>query len=367
MINNSLNDATQMCLMPHIENTEFLLNKVLRNLDSANGYGEITVLPDLGISANSTRMNGGFFTGMYIKWNCKIPFIPIDTTVNSCGVSIYILDDIISVAEFKNSLSQVKRKFTNVGFNWNFERGNHFIIHGLTDNGQPCMIMHASADEYKHKNSDMALYPSDNVWYKDSINVINENFGGCKRYLRYIYGSPAEKFISIASKLKEVNEKRTDIAAEYLFGNRLKEKYIYTPHYGMPDESSVAIGCSWTNNKYVLLSSNGSDIFIVKQKETNKSNVSLNPHGFGVELKEPNVFFSKNGRLHICGKTINNDEDIKSLKCRTVRHSNADKDTVLRYTTKILGKCPGKIETTIHPIFTLSADGVKQYIPDLVI
>lgn len=363
MINRSLNDKTQLSILPHIQETENLITKAIRETNNGDGYAEITAMPDLGISSNAIRMNGGFFTGMYIKWESKIPFVPIDTTVNSCGVSVYTLNDSIGYHEFIKRIEYAKNNFHRYSFNWNFERGNHFIILGKTSIGKPCAVFHASADEYKQLNKDNALYPSDTVWYKDYIKAVESENG---RYLRYICGAAAEKFISIGKKLSSVNKKRMDTAAELIFGSMLEKQLLYTSHYGMPDDNSVAIGCSWSMDRYALLTSKGNNIYIVTpHHNAETSKYCLNPHGFGVELSEPQICYDKKGHLYINNTMIENESNVRALNGRSVRYSQHNKEKLIKHIKRIFTVCPGEINEIIYQLASVSADGIIDFDCDL--
>ena len=66
-------------------------------------------MPDLGIAQNGTRMFGGFYTGAFYSWNSDIPFVPVDTTVNVCGTTVYKLSQNITTYEFKKRLDSVMK------------------------------------------------------------------------------------------------------------------------------------------------------------------------------------------------------------------------------------------------------------------
>ncbi len=357
MINKSLNDATQLALIPHIQHTQELLERVILELNAGNGGAEITIMPDFGISSNPIRMNGGFFTGMFIRWESQVPFIPVDTTVNGCGVSVYLLHDIMPNEEFFKRTKYAEKHFSEFSFNWNFERGNHFISYGITDSGEPCAVFHASADEFKHSVENHSLYPEKNVWYADDIKTIWSDNG---RYLRYISGASAEKFCISATNLSQINERRMDLAAELVFGNCLKEKLFYISHYGMPDDHSVAIGCSWCKGTYALLTAPGKDIYLVNPDLKNID--VLNPHGFGVELASPcDISYQRHGKLHLNGISISDKTQILVTNLQCVRGSSFNDGQIRERIDRILKLCPGTISKIIHQRASVSSAGALEF------
>ena len=91
MIDFALNDLTQVEIKKHLATTEKLLSRVATRVSGIQREATIYVLPDLGISSNKARMHGGFYTGVVASWNTSVPIIPVDATVNSCGVSVFRL------------------------------------------------------------------------------------------------------------------------------------------------------------------------------------------------------------------------------------------------------------------------------------
>lgn len=361
MNNRSLNDDTQLALIPHIRDTQLLLEKAIADLNFGNGDAEITIMPDLGISSNSVRMNGGFFTGMFVWWDSpSIPFIPIDTTVNGCGVSVYMLNNTLSSDEFFEMVKYAKKAFSQYSYSWNFERGNHFISYGITAEGQPCAVFHASVDEYKRSVGERSLYPDNNVWYTDDIRTVQLDNG---RYLRFITGSSAEKFSAIAAELPQKNDQRMDTAAELVFGKYLKEKHIHIPHYGMPDVHSVAIGCSWYKNQYALLTAHGKNIYLIKPEQpSDNQKYVLNPHGFGVQLSTPcEVAYQSNQTLCLNAVPITNQTQILTTDIQQIRGVQMQDFEIKRHINKILQICHGSVYDVIHQIASISSVGADVF------
>jgi len=353
MIDKTLSDDTQRAILPHLLLTEKLVEKAIERETGKEGCATITAMPDLGLANNPIRMNGGFFTGMYIEWNTDIPFVPVDATVNCCGVSVFALNGPLSPVEFLAGVKRAREQAGKFGYRWNFERGNHFIILCQTSKGKYCAVLHASADEYKKALLDRALYPVSGVWYEPEIKrVFSES---SNRYLRYLVGSPAKRFISIAQQLEKINQERMQVFAEWVFGNKIADELYYVPHYGMPTESSIAIGCSWNPQKSVLLTAPGKDIFLIENNEEGAA-TWLVPHGFGAEVPNPVISYNEQG-LRINGALITDEETVAALPSKGIRNVHSKDEEIEKQVDHILHKVNARIVTRIKPLMTISKDG----------
>lgn len=353
MIDKTLLDDTQRAILPHLLLTGQLVEKAIEKETGREGRVTITAMPDLGLADNPIRMSGGFFTGMHIEWNAGIPFVPVDATVNCCGVSVFALNGPLSPAEFLSGVERARGQACKSGYHWNFERGNHFITLGQTSKGGYCAVLHASADEYKKSLLDCALYPVPGVWYEPEIKtVFSESFD---RYLRYLVELPAKRFVSIARQLEKINRERMQIFAEWVFRNKITDELYYVPHYGMPTESSIAIGCSWNPQKSVLLTAPGKNIFLI---ENNEEGVAtwLVPHGFGAEVSNPVISYDEQG-LRINGALITEEETVATLPGKGIRNVHSRDEEIEKQVGHILNKVNAKIVTRIKPLMTISKDG----------
>lgn len=360
MVNNTLNDHTQKVILPILEVTEELIFKAINQKDGINPEVEIVAMPDLGFSNNAIRMRGGFYTGMYLKWNSNTPFVPVDATINSCGVSIFLLNESVSYGDFKKKIELARDRVSRLGYKWNFECGNHFISLCQLDDGRYCVVMHASADEYKKSIPDSSLYPLPGVWYYNDIKVIrSDSVNG--RYLRYLLGKPAQRFISIAKKLEDINHNRLNQVAEIIFGDCIESELIYVPHYGMPTETAIAIGCSWKKEQSILLTVPGKDIYIMSNKAYDNKNMWLTPHGFGAEILSPDIYYESNDYI-INGTVIRNDDDVRRIKKKDIRCIGLSNVDVELHMKKIVKKCNAKIVNRIHPLMSVSRNGFQDYI-----
>ena len=355
MIDRTLRDPTQLAILPHLLNTETLVAKAIRKETGNDSSVSITAMPDLGLANNAIRMKGGFFTGMYMEWDSSIPFVPVDATINSCGVSVFVLNEMISSQSFAERMEAAKKKLAVGGYNWNFGRGNHFISICRMGDGRYCAVMHASADEYKRDLAGFALYPDPRVWYFDLIKTI-WNREHC-RYLRYLTGSPAERFINIALGLEAVNRRRMLDFAEEIFGSVLDCELIHVPHYGMPTASSVAIGCSWKTNKSILLSLPSRDFYMIENSDDPKW---LTPHGFGASIPNSDISYDQSG-FHINGNQIITDGDLRSLVGKDIRLSGAGQGMLEKHVRQILNSCNAVISERFHPLMSFNKDGINVF------
>lgn len=396
MITNfSLNDNTQKEILKHLKTTSKLLSKVGTKLSETQKESMIYAMPDLGIAQNGTRMLGGFYTGACYSWNSDVPFVPVDTTVNVCGTTVYKLNQNITVQEFQKRLDNVMQnrdtylKYTSTHlpsqildsidleradkFYWNYNVGNHFAIlaEQNDDNSEltegQYMIVHASAIELKKDNLKYGLYPVEGNWYYDDIKTIyddNEN-----RYLRYIYGKKAVQFAELASMLQKINKDRNRYFCKTVLGEVAGEEVINLSHYGMPTNNAVCIGCQWEQEDFTLLTAPGNDIFLVHPNVTapntidlNNKKITLTPHGCGVMLKNSSdtIKYLNDGIL-IGNKHFKKGESINIGNDVSVRTNNMDSKHVKQHIETVLDRCPGTIYGQMHQLFARTKYGDFDY------
>lgn len=361
MIHNlTFNDETQTEILSHLQKTEFLLNKVTSKLSNTTKEATIYAMPDLGLPHNSTRMLGGFYTGAYYSWDCDIPFIPVDSTVNVCGTAVYKLSGDISVQEFKFRLDNVLNNISN--YDWNYHKGNHFISLAKSDGKYGLekglyMVVHASASEYK-KHKTLGLYPEKGNWYYDDIKT--EKLNNENRYLRYIEGKTAEKFYTIASFLEHFNLERNRFFCEKVLGNLLEKEILNISHYGMPNNHTVCIGVQWQNEKYTLLTAPSKNIYIVDPVPTNK--LSLSPHGLGLQItnQNTNITYLENA-FKIGDKFFNKEHNIEIGIDSKNRGIDCSQKELENYVHKILDICPGTITGELQQLCAFSKKGFEIY------
>ena len=352
MINYTLNDPTQQMLLPHLEITEELLSRVATKLSGQKKYAEITAMPDLGIAHNCTRMMGGFFTGARYSWNSTVPFVPVDATVNVCGTAVFKLNQEITIEEF---LERVKTVLANrTRYTWNYTNGNHFISlcrsygeYG-TEPGY-YMVVHASANEFK--NGPNGLYPNSDVWYYNEIQT--EYLEGTSRYLRYIAGTPAERFYEIAKNLIVFNQERNSYFVKNVLKEYLDKEVLSVQHYGMPNSNTICIGTHWENTPYTLLTAPGRPIFIVEPGK----NYDGSPHGLGLAVKKLNMEFNQNS-ITIGEKTFHLGNSI-NIGTDAFNRCSSFEENLDEHVSAILNICPGNIIGKLHQIISISKNGTQ--------
>ena len=368
VIDLSISDPTQTQILSHLSITELLIKETVTRLSGSEQVCDIYALPDLGLPHNVTRIRGGFYTGALYSWQCEVPFVPIDATVNSCGVSIYKIKTPLQLQrDFEERLKSAQAELQQKGpYVWNFSTGNHFVVYGKSRNtGEYFLVLHSSAAEDKgHRNG---LYPVEANWYWDDVRIVNSG----SRYLRYLAGKTAEMFIQKAYILESYNRTRHEHIAHLILKNdSLSVELSTVPHYGMPTDSSVAIGCQWSTDRCVLLTRPGCPLFIVKpssgQKNTvylSEAQLCLNPHGLGVQsvnglsIDYSSDFVYINGNPYGHGESL---ADKEGFCIRSFSDSSDDSNTVDRF----FAQCPGEVLKTIEPIFTYSRHGFSSHLKD---
>lgn len=295
-------DNTQNVILPYLKDTEKLLSKLVEEHDP-NGWAKIIPSNDLGMPNNITRIAGGFLTGALYDWSCAVPIIPVDATVNTCTSAVFELKDFdiesLDNMKFQRIVEDLCAEAMKNGYAFSFNSGNHFLIIAEDDDGNYYLVLHCSAKQAKE--SCFGLYPTERVWYRDKIKtILNDDQS---RYLRYIRGDAAVRFIDYANRFRDFNEELHTYVSEAfakLTSSRISDFKILRHHYGMPTKSSIAIGTFVVdvqpNDPEELIipvfSDLGKDIclfevdgFNAEQKTYNLSetekNVVLVPHGWG--------------------------------------------------------------------------------------
>lgn len=290
----TIGDTTQRELLPVLERTEGLLSKAASKVNGSRCDAEVVALTDLGIATNRSRMSGGFFTGALYRWEGEIPIVPVDATVNVCSVSVHrVAKPPPTEADFLELTRTAEKRCTQeTEYLWNLADGNHFASLGgvrgsATIPDGDYLVLHHSASEFKRTPD--GLYPEQDVWFADDVCEVRDGVS----WLRYIAGRSAESFIKKAHALVAYTEERHRVLAG-LIGDQLGLTYLDSiPHYGMPDEQSVAIGCHWMPSSaprwFLLLTEPDADIpIIVPRRGANVVQLGgvehmLTPHGLGVQ------------------------------------------------------------------------------------
>lgn len=317
-VKNLLNDSTQKILLPYIENTEKLLNNLVKKYDN-DAVAKIFPSLNLGITSNVLRLAGGFATGMLVVWKCGTPIVPIDTTVNVCSSSYYQFEPSslknVPLKKFFNS-----DKITNIiqngsikeGIAFSFTTGNHFLIlcHNRKNN-MYYLILHSSAKQFK--DTYLGLYPRHDNWYSSFVKKYKDD--SSNRYINYLKDEEAERFISIAKMLNKENEDIHNwFAKQFCNGIHFTNHKTYH-HYSMPTEYSIAIGTYVIDENDIvpIFSKEGYPICLFKPNpdmwgiELQGKKKYIIPHGWGEKI-DYNFFESLDNdkELSECTFTINN-------------------------------------------------------------
>jgi hypothetical protein len=361
-------DSTQKEILQHLRITEALLAQAASKVSGRECSAEIVPMPDLGLPHNVRRIHGGFFTGAYYSWETDVPLIPVDATVNLCGVALFRTSlDFRDNDHFQARVAAARAAWEKrTSFAWNYANGNHFLIYGEVERDAllPAgryLILHASAAEFKTQYN--GLYPTAGNWYADNVRVLH---GAGGRYLRYLSGKPAERFIQIAGMLTEYQRERQRFCAGLVVGEAyLEEEVISIPHYGMPDQSSVAIGCQWMTAEqplYLLLTRPWAPMFFIKaaagggnEVQTHQGKRILTPHGLGVESSSPPDLRYLNGELQVAGRRFSLTDSLASAEFVSIRDFDRERDV-----TRVLNACPGEVVGEIRQIYSYYRNGAPR-------
>ena len=277
-------DIAQEFLIPHLRKTEDLFRQALRELDP---FAECSIAPaaDLCLPHDVIRLAGGFATGCLVQWECAVPVVPVDTTVNIDTSSIFWLDEFpqLTAEQFSDLRKTIEERSS---YEWNFHKGNHFIaLCRRRSDGAPALVIHSNEKEFKYQYN--GLMPVEGNWFMNDVSVYRA--GG--RYLRLLTGKKAELFSEIAALMEPYNVVRHRfIASELLSGRSQVLSDEHHHHYNMPTRQSVAIGCFIADAGDVrpIFSRAGSDISMFKVAEGGKNSIRVDgvekllvPHGWG--------------------------------------------------------------------------------------
>lgn len=366
-------DDTQRVLLPYLEKTEELLERVVKKHDKS-GWAKIIPSADLGFPNNVSRIAGGFLTGALYDWSCSVPIIPVDATVNTCTSSVFRLYDFnenLSNNDFENIVDRLCRRAMNIGYSFTYRSGNHFLTVAKDDDEQYYLIQHSSAKQCKE--SCFGLYPSRRAWFNQYIKVEKDSESG--RYLRYIRGNAAVNFYDYACRFRSYNEEIHEYVAEQfaeLCGTHTdKNTACIKHHYGMPTSSSIAIGTFVVNideadkederivpifsdyRKDIVLFKSDSEQNTTYRLAGDNSNVILVPHGWGQEIDGIRELSVENGRNLIlsCADRkmeyhITSSERIRCSQ-KHVRHF----DNVEQFLNDRCKYLNGRIIKVLHPIY----------------
>lgn len=269
-------------------------------------------------------------------------------------------DDFADEGDFRRRVEAARSVLSEKSsYVWNFTTGNHFVIlaenrtAGALPEGR-YLVLHASAAEFKNQYN--GLYPAPGNWNYDEIRVLAGQHG---RYLRYLSGRPAERFACMVAMIEHYQYERQRVCASLILGAeaRIAEEICSVLHYGMPDTSSIAIGCQWLPDdrpRSMLLTRPGAPLYLIRAQPggpnrtvTLNGPVTLTPHGLGVRASQPLNLAYDNDHLGIAGWRLALDESLAGRDFIDIR--DFDRDTDL---PRILDECPGAVEAELHQVYS---------------
>ena len=328
-------------------------------------------MPDLGIPHDVARIYGGFYTGSVFSWNPVCPFIPVDTTINCCGVSVFrVSKEINSEDQFlalvQNTAKIVEDKST---YTWNFHKGNHFVTYAKSDGDSHIpagsyLVLHSSASEFKRTHN--GLYAIDESWFSSQIKTYRDR--NSNRFLRYVSGRTAERFFDIAKSLEQYNRDRHRYIADILVGvDSIDDEIQNLQHYGMPTANSIAIGCQWlpvNEPNFLLLTAPKRTLFFIESTTGGDNDVEisgerflLQAHGLGKRSLVPlRIEYEEDG-ICINGGRYKLDEKVSketSLTLRTFDPEESSEGRTPKLISDVLSLCPGRVIGRLEPQFSYS-------------
>lgn len=362
-------DPAQKFLIPHLQRTENVLRSALRRLDPKADC-RITPAADLCFPHDVIRIAGGFATGCLVDWECSVPAIPIDTTVNIDTSSVFWLSGSVaeswSVERF-NSLRQTIDESSS--YEWNFHKGNHFIASVIrASDGQRGIVIHSNEKEFKYQFN--GLMPVDQNWFMDDVSIHEEN----GVYVRLLTGHKAALFSQVALDLETYNINRHRFIAMMLTqGGADIEGEYHKQHYYMPSASSVAIGCYLCQPGEIVpvFSRPGADIHLFECSAGGRNQITMFdgksalivPHGWGKtfnadpSVKRVNEFLEVNGRLfEIAPKiTLGVHPDL------IVRQFSSDPDSPDSLYSRMSSHTPGRVVDRLQQVSSYSKAGYLRH------
>jgi hypothetical protein len=303
-------DHAQALLIPYLAQTQVLLSNALRKLDPT---ADCQVVPaaDLGIPYDVLRLAGGFATGCFVEWRCRTPVIPIDTTMNIDTSSLFWLDGDPGDAFSKERIESLRRRIEDdSSYEWNFDRGNHFIATCRSDtDDRYALLLHSNEKEFKDQFN--GLSPTPGNWYEKSVRVLEG-----ERSVRLLVGDQAELFAQLAQMLEDFNILRHRFVATMLMGDHVGITGEYHKHhYFMPTPTSAALGCYLceSGEDVPVFSSVGRPIAMFRPAAGGLNQVRLLaggtclivPHGWGMSASRALHLTQSDHHLELNGHSYN--------------------------------------------------------------
>lgn len=363
-------EPARQYLINYLQDTEQIFTDALLPYDKS-ATCKIYPSLDLGFPHDVARIAGGFATGSLVTWNCNVPFVPVDTTVNVCTSSLYEIDDDISDKLDSEHFDLAIKNLGNSSYMLNYHRGNHFItlMRSLRD-GKNYLVLHSSASEFKKTFN--GLYPVENNWYIDELKVYKKG----KRYIRYIVGKKAELFLNIAHQVEIFNRTRQDFIASTVLGNLGKINAVsHHHHYYMPSDQSVMIGSFLLEpfETAPIFTLPGVPIFIYRVHPSAKNLIRIDnkdyyllPHGWGKTSKvSPEIVhdlttntFSLNGKSY----PIDINSSLRDHPDLSLRIFSTEENDPNYYFSHVAEYFDGEITDKLEQVFTYNKSGYKRWL-----
>lgn len=358
-------DHAQAFLLPYLAHTETLLRRALRELDPA---ADCQILPaaDLGIPADVLRLAGGFATGCFVEWDCRVPVIPVDTTMNIDTSSIFWLDGDPAETFCAGAIEHLRQRVDEESsYQWNFNRGNHFILSCRhSSDGRHALLLHSNEKEFKDQFN--GLCPTQGNWYEDSVRM----FQGDRR-IRLLVGRKAELFSELAHMLEEFNILRHRFVATQLLGGSVAiTDEFHKQHYFMPTATSAAIGCFLCEEQeeVPVFSSVGRAIAMFRPYAGGSNGVRLFsgehrlivPHGWGMSTSKPVVATQTDSHLYVNGRSYGLEPSVSLLEHPDVTPRLFD-DGTEGFFREIRAHTPGELISELIQIASYSRHGFLRH------
>lgn len=359
------NDQAQAFLLSYLAETEHIMRAALRELDPG---ADCQVLPaaDLGVPYDVLRLAGGFATGCLVEWDCSVPVVPVDTTMNIDTSSLFWLDDDPSDAFTEQAVEDLRRKIElDSSYEWNFNRGNHFILlcRRNTD-GRRALVIHSNEKEFKDQFN--GLCPTPGNWYEDSIRTF-----GAERPIRLLVGCKATLFAQLAHMLEGFNILRHRFVATMLLNDcaPIVDEY-HKHHYYMPTPTSAAIGCyiCEPGEEVPVFSAVGRPIGIFRPSAGGRNRIRFHsgeeklvvPHGWGMTVSSPLRVTHSATHLHVNGTRFDLAAGVSLLEHPDVGPRLFEGGT-RRFSRTIHAHTPGDITSELHQIASYSRHGFLRH------
>lgn len=371
-----LNDDTQRVMIDYISRTNNLMEQVVHMIDC---NGEAGVIPsyDLGISYNTSRIAGGFTTGMIAWWECDFPFVPIDITIKECSGSVIKISHINEpYSLFRNTrIETTIKKTLNDGYSFSFSNGNHFFALFEDTNDEMYLVIHCGDDSFRDEKK--GVYPSDSIWYKNEIKTF---YDSDYRYLKYLVGKPAEKFTDISIKRRDnIKLLHRTFAENFLDGFAEIKDFKVFQHYGFKNENIVLLGTGLIekNEQFPIFSKEGVPIIIVKPSEKmwglkiDNTKYYIVPHGWGQVINRINGISNSKDLKSLIISTKDNTIRIEHGYNKKISHDIAMIREIPFYEEYIQKQCSfekcwnnkfyAELDKVLYPIVTYSEGKVKAW------